>query len=664
MKPANLQKAYRGIVAGVVILAVLAGLGGSVAIADPQTNILAFREIDATQEGVVSANVTWTGNPAAMESAEVRVNGRPVRAQISPRGNNVQQSIAFLVDTSQAAVDSGTLNASKAWLTAWLKTLTGTQQQNQPIAIYAAGASPILMQDYTTDPQRLSAAVDRLGKGVGSTADDPSNRRSALWQTTKQAADRLNSYQIGQRNIVVISAAGNTVADGTIVAAGGSVKTSGAAYFAVVGPNATVSGKMEELSTVTGGFATSVLETSDLSSALDRVDAAVTDSQYRILINEDVSDSSVALTLTVGAQEARGTVPAGASATGTPELAVPVTEASPSGFLSSKVFLGAGLALVALAMGVIVYLVANNVFNTYSFSDQIASYNRFRESYITGEPEEEIEQSRFGATKSLIVQKALEAAERVAEERGMLNRVETALERANLTIKPAEFIVLYVSGVIALPLVGLYLGGFIIFLIFGLVGAVAPLALLSNLAERRRRKFLSQLPDALHLLAGSLRAGYSLMQGIEAVSEETPEPIAQELRRVITETRLGSDLIEALDKVSLRMNSQDFAWVVMGISIQNEVGGDLAELLDTVGETMIQRERLRRDIQALTAEGRISALVLILLPVALLVILNFMNPDYGGILISTTLGKLMLLVGAISLAIGWVWMKKIVSIKI
>jgi tight adherence protein B len=322
------------------------------------------------------------------------------------------------------------------------------------------------------------------------------------------------------------------------------------------------------------------------------------------------------------------------------------------------------LILVALAIGFIVYTVANNLFNTYSFSDQIASYNRFRETFDSGEGVEEVEQSRFGATKNFIVQKAVETAERVAEERGILSRVESALERANLAIKPAEFIVLYVAIVIALPLVGLYLGGLLIMLAFGFVAAFAPIALLSNMAERRRSKFLAQLPDTLHLLAGSLRAGYSLMQGVEAVSEETPEPIAQELRRVITETRLGGDLIESLDKVALRMNSQDFGWVVMGISIQSEVGGDLAELLDTVSETMVERQRLRREIKALTAEGRISALVLICLPIALLIILNFMNPEYGSALFTSTLGQILLLLGGLSLILGWLWMKKIVAIKV
>jgi tight adherence protein B len=652
----------------VVLLAFAAVLGGTftagTASADTRSPVLAFREIDASQSGVISANLSWSGTPEAISSAQVLVNGTSVDAQISPRGTNVQQAIVFVVDTSAAAADSGVLNSTKTWIKNWVQGLSGPQRQNQPIAIYAAGANPVLVQDFTTDGEKLVASVDRLNAKSGSTSQDPANERSNLWAATKDAADRLSTYQIDQRNIITISAAGNTSATDSSAVASGAVKAAGSAYFAVVGPQATVSGKMEELSTATGGFSASVLETSAVAGSLNQVADIVTKGQYQILINEDVSDGTVTVSVSVGGSQTSGTVLNGAAVSGTTNLTTPVTVAEGGGLFSNKVVLIVALILVALAIGFIVYTVANNLFNTYSFSDQIASYNRFRETFDSGEGVEEAEQSRFGATKNFIVQKAVETAERIAEERGILSRVESALERANLAIKPAEFIVLYVAIVIALPLVGLYLGGLLIMLAFGFVAAFAPIALLSNMAERRRSKFLAQLPDTLHLLAGSLRAGYSLMQGVEAVSEETPEPIAQELRRVITETRLGGDLIESLDKVALRMNSQDFGWVVMGISIQSEVGGDLAELLDTVSETMVERQRLRREIKALTAEGRISALVLICLPIALLIILNFMNPEYGSALFTSTLGQILLLLGGLSLILGWLWMKKIVAIKV
>jgi hypothetical protein len=136
------------------------------------------------------------------------------------------------------------------------------------------------------------------------------------------------------------------------------------------------------------------------------------------------------------------------------------------------------------------------------------------------------------------------------------------------------------------------------------------------IAGRRARSSRASCPTRL-LLSGSLRAGYSLLQGVEAVSKEVADPMGQELRRVITEARLGREIEESMDAVAERMSSPDFAWAVMAIRIQREVGGNLAELLMTVADTMVHRERLRRDVNSLTAEGRMSAIILALLPIGL-----------------------------------------------
>jgi tight adherence protein B len=140
--------------------------------------------------------------------------------------------------------------------------------------------------------------------------------------------------------------------------------------------------------------------------------------------------------------------------------------------------------------------------------------------------------------------------------------------------------------------------------------------------------------------------------------------MGRELRRVVTEARLGRPLEEALEGVAERMESEDFAWAVMAISIQREVGGNLAELLLTVAETMTQRERLRRDVKALTAEGRMSAYVLGGLPIGLGIVLYMMNPDYIGRLFETGLGQVMLGLSIVAMAAGFAWMFKIIKIEI
>ncbi len=206
--------------------------------------------------------------------------------------------------------------------------------------------------------------------------------------------------------------------------------------------------------------------------------------------------------------------------------------------------------------------------------------------------------------------------------------------------------------------------GFVAGLMATLVLAMLPPAALNFMAGQRQKKFVSSLPDTLNLLSGSLRAGYSLMQGVEAVSQEVEEPMGKELRRVVSEARLGREVEEAMDSVAERMDSPDFAWAVMAIRIQREVGGNLSELLLTVADTMVHRERLRRDVSALTAEGKISAIILGLLPIGLGFFMWMMNPDYMEPLGSTGLGQTLLVVATVSAGAGFLWMKKIINIEI
>jgi tight adherence protein B len=194
--------------------------------------------------------------------------------------------------------------------------------------------------------------------------------------------------------------------------------------------------------------------------------------------------------------------------------------------------------------------------------------------------------------------------------------------------------------------------------------AMIPPAALNFLAKRRQKQFEAQLPDMLQLLSGSLRAGYSLMQGVEAVSQEVAEPMGKELRRVVTEARLGRELEESLDGVAARMQSADFEWAIMAIRIQREVGGNLAELLLTVGETMVSRERMRREVAALTAEGKISAIVLGILPPAMAGVMYVVNPKYMQVLFQETMGQVMLGIGILMMVVGFAWMMKTIKIEI
>ncbi|MBS1838367.1 MAG: type II secretion system F family protein, partial [Actinobacteria bacterium] len=282
-----------------------------------------------------------------------------------------------------------------------------------------------------------------------------------------------------------------------------------------------------------------------------------------------------------------------------------------------------------------------------------------------GEESDDEEVSAGGHTTVPIIKRAVDFTGEVAERQGVLQKLEGDLERASLPLRGAEalFFVL-VAALLVMLLTFAMTRNVVVTIIFAALTVAVPRAILRIQVRRRCKAFERQLPDTLTLLAGTLRAGYSIGQAFEAVSTEIDDPMGRELRRVVTETRLGRPLDEALEAVADRMQSDDFSWAVMAIRIQREVGGNLAELLVTVAETMTQRERLRRDVSTLTAEGRMSAIVLGMLPPGLGLIMWAINPEYMSKLFAPGLGYILLGLGLVSMVVGFAWMKKIITIEV
>jgi tight adherence protein B len=186
---------------------------------------------------------------------------------------------------------------------------------------------------------------------------------------------------------------------------------------------------------------------------------------------------------------------------------------------------------------------------------------------------------------------------------------------------------------------------------------------LNVLISRRQAKFDDQVPDTLRMLAGGMRAGHSLLRSLDAAGQESDAPMADELSRVVNETRIGRDLGESLLDVSSRTKNEDFSWIAQAIEIHREVGGDLAEVLDHVGETIRDRNQVRRQVKALSAEGRVSAMVLISLPILLFIALQFINPVYAKTFSSTLPGYLMIAASAVMLSLGAFWLSRLIKPK-
>jgi tight adherence protein B len=268
--------------------------------------------------------------------------------------------------------------------------------------------------------------------------------------------------------------------------------------------------------------------------------------------------------------------------------------------------------------------------------------------------------------QSTVARSAVELAGRVASSRDLDTGLAVRLEAAGVPLRPAEWLLIHLGIAIVAGLVFMLLSGFgLLATILGLaLGIGLPYLYLSVKESRRKAAFSAQLPDMLQLLSGSLAAGYSLPQAVDTVAREAGGPMAVELNRALVEARLGVPLEDALETVARRMDSVDFAWVVMAIRIQRDVGGNLAEVLNNVAATMRERERLRRQVQVLSAEGRFSAIILGALPLMLTIYLVLVRPEYIGLLVTTPLGIVMIIVAVVLLVAGAFWLRKVVTVEV
>lgn len=266
---------------------------------------------------------------------------------------------------------------------------------------------------------------------------------------------------------------------------------------------------------------------------------------------------------------------------------------------------------------------------------------------------------------SSALRRAVELTANLAARRGALGSVERMLRAADVPVRPAEVILGHLVASVVLPIVVFALTKSAMYAVVALVliGGGVPFAL-RTYTSMRRKKFTNQLPDMLVALSGSLRAGRSVGQAMEALSREMTDPIGRELRKIVAEVRLGRPLNDTLNDAAGRIGSDDFRWTVLAMQIQAEVGGNLAELLDQVAATMRERTRMRGEVKALTAEGRASALMLVVMVPALGGVMGMMNPDYMAPMFSTSAGRIMLGISAVMIGGGYFWMNSMVKIDV
>lgn len=270
-----------------------------------------------------------------------------------------------------------------------------------------------------------------------------------------------------------------------------------------------------------------------------------------------------------------------------------------------------------------------------------------------------------GSAQSAIATRALAALDQAVRARGQRARLIDELERSGMRMRPEEWAAIQIAAVVGVAAVLTFLVGSVLAVVpGGLLGWGGCRVFLAIKIKKRAAAFEAGLPEALQLVAGALRSGFALNQSIGAVVREGVEPVAGEFGRALQEVRLGAELVDALDATAKRMNSLDLELVVMCIRTSREVGGNLAEALQTTVNTMRERVQLKGQVRVLSAEGRLAAKVLVALPILLAVYFYFVRRDYLRVLYTTGVGVAILSVGVVLLCTGSFWLSRLTKIEV
>jgi len=250
------------------------------------------------------------------------------------------------------------------------------------------------------------------------------------------------------------------------------------------------------------------------------------------------------------------------------------------------------------------------------------------------------------------------------EDKRFTTKVQRDLARANLKLRVAEYYYIRIGASLALGVILFVFRDPISGIVGFLVGYMLPRFWVGRRISGRLNAFNKQFPDTITLLSNSLRAGSSFLQSIEIVSREGGPPMSEEMGRVVREVNLGLGMEEALHNLVRRIKSDDLDLMVTAIGIQQQVGGNLAEILDTIAFTIRERVRIKGEVNTLTAQGRYSGYLVAFLPIGLGVALNAINPEFMAPLFTETIGRILMGVGAVMMTIGFLAIRKITDIKV
>lgn len=639
------------------LLLVLLGLVAlAPAFAQESEASVTIREAVLDDDGATTVTVSVAGSAidgeVPAEAFSVTEDGEPVEGlDITPLRESVEAEpvvVMITFDTSGSTEGEPLANAQAA-------------ASDFVDAVVPAGVQVGLVAFSDTAQLEVAPTAD-AGQLRSAIAGLEASGETSLHDAVIVSARTLQNFD-GQRSIVVFSDGADTASEATVDGAVVAAHTVEAAVTAVALQTGELDvAALQELADATGGRLLTVDDAASLQSAFESVAQDLT-SQY-VLTYEGFATGAEEIDLTVSltvdgveaSDQARVLSPRTQATAGEPR----VVSGSPSLFTNDAVLFGAlGVAFVGLLLFLFVLIVPRGDRRvSRTLQRGMRMYDRAGERAMPTDAATRL-------ASASVTQGAVRLVSRVPRPAGYDEQLQLKLDRAGWQLRSTEF----TAARVGLGLIGFVVGwGLLASVLMGLVVAVVlvflPSLLLDGRVAARQARFLEQLPDTLQLIAGALKAGYGIMQAIDTVVKEAPEPTASEFSRVLTESRLGLPLEDSLEAMAQRTGSEDFGWVVVAINIQRRVGGNLAELLDTVADTLRERQMVRRQIKTLSAEGRLSAIILVAMPFVIALYLFTVNRAYLSILFERTVGQIMMAGAVVLMILGVAWMRKLIDIDV
>jgi tight adherence protein B len=611
--------------------------------------------------GVLTASVPGAGAHGPVTIAAVDSSGFPViRATvIAPRGattvrlreNGVRtaglsatnlgesKAIVLAVDRSESMRGRPLANAISA-----AKQFVSATGAGDHVGVVVFGRSALTLSQGDTGPSEARSALSDL------TVDTRSG--TALYDAIFDAAKQLRADSRPGRAIVVITDGKDVSSLHSLTDAIRAAQGAHASVYTIgIGGPAFTPDQLRAIAAETGGTYRQAAHASQLASVYSSLENELARTWQMSYDTASRPGDTLRLTATVpGAGSASKDISLSASGD--------TAAASPSNLIPSAGYTGAGSVAISLLAGLLVLLSCY-----FWFASREGSWVKARLDPHLGVVREASKTRRRASRKDTRAQ-VVDGIEGVFANLKQFRAIQAMIQRADLPLRAGELIAIctgaaFFTGILVAVAAASPLGA-----VVGLaVGFALPLLFVRFKAAARVKRFENQLPDLLITVAASLKAGHSFRQGIQSAVDEGAEPAAKEFKRVLNETQLGKTMDDALGDMADRVGSKNFSFVITAVTIQRQIGGSLAGLFDMVAETVRQRQQFARKIRGLTAMGRAAAYTLVALPFFIAIACTVLNPAFMSPLYNTGTGHDLIYGGLVMMAIGSLFLKRIVSFK-